>query len=62
MSKMITGGGAYDLRRRNKHCKVALTGYFASQGQALKPHSLIASMFKKIQVYIIPPQAISKNY
>jgi hypothetical protein len=46
MSKMITGGGAYDLRRRNKHCKVALTGYFASQGQALKPHSLIASMFK----------------
>ena len=22
MSKMITGGGAYDLRRRNKHCQI----------------------------------------
>ena len=34
MSKMITGGGAYDLRRRNKQSKVALTPSFAPQGQA----------------------------
>ena len=39
MSKMITGGGAYDLRRRNKHCQSVHKRPGNLGGQAPKPPS-----------------------